>query len=208
VGEGRLPGHRGPVRRRVQRRARGDMAERFAGHVRRSGATVHHRVPGNAWSPWIRRRAEWWPCRGAEGSEGSVVPVIARGRARIVVHLDATAGTARIQGGPEIPQATAELLACDAEAQVLLREGRARQHADFLDGTFRFHAGGDDHRAYARSAGSRRTPWCRSRACISLPDHRNARDDLAAATVCRCPVRDLRPLRSRAGSTARMTIMP
>ncbi|MDT7650917.1 MAG: hypothetical protein QOI36_2323, partial [Pseudonocardiales bacterium] len=41
------------------------------------------------------------------------MPVVARGRARTAVHLDATAGTARIQGGPEIPQATAELLACD-----------------------------------------------------------------------------------------------
>lgn len=77
---------------------------------------------------------------GGEGTEGSdeggggvtagragAGPVVARGQARIVVHVDIASGTARISGGPEIPHATAERLACDAEAQVLLTDTRSNR---------------------------------------------------------------------------------
>lgn len=47
-------------------------------------------------------------------------PVVARGTAEVVVHLDGATGTARLAGGPEIPASTAERLACDARARVLL----------------------------------------------------------------------------------------
>jgi hypothetical protein len=47
-------------------------------------------------------------------------PVVERGQAQVIVHLDATTGTARLQGGPEIPASTAERLACDARVQALL----------------------------------------------------------------------------------------
>ncbi|GAA0902916.1 HNH endonuclease [Pseudonocardia zijingensis] len=49
-------------------------------------------------------------------------PVVERGTAQVVVHLDADSGTARIENGPEIPRTTAERLACDARVQVLLND--------------------------------------------------------------------------------------
>ncbi|WP_219420324.1 HNH endonuclease signature motif containing protein [Pseudonocardia nigra] len=51
---------------------------------------------------------------------GTNAPVVARGRAQVVVHLDVTTGTARINDGPELPPTTAERLACDARVQLLL----------------------------------------------------------------------------------------
>ncbi|HXV92864.1 MAG TPA: DUF222 domain-containing protein, partial [Pseudonocardia sp.] len=61
---------------------------------------------------------------GAADAAGSGVPVVARGEARVVVHVEAPGGTAAISGGPEVPAATAERLACDAQAQVLLHDRR------------------------------------------------------------------------------------
>jgi hypothetical protein len=49
-------------------------------------------------------------------------PVAERGQARVIVHLDASTGTARLDGGPEVPKSTAERLACDARVQVLLND--------------------------------------------------------------------------------------
>ncbi|TQM37890.1 HNH endonuclease signature motif containing protein [Pseudonocardia cypriaca] len=49
-------------------------------------------------------------------------PVVERGQARVIVHLDASTGAARLQGGPEVPRSTAERLACDARVQVLLND--------------------------------------------------------------------------------------
>jgi hypothetical protein len=48
------------------------------------------------------------------------VAVVERGKAQVIVHLDATTATARMEGGPEIPRSTAQRLACDARVQVLL----------------------------------------------------------------------------------------
>jgi Domain of unknown function (DUF222) len=61
----------------------------------------------------------------AGGDHDGSGPVVQRGTAQLIVHLDATTGTARLDGGPELPASTAERLACDARVQVLLndREG-------------------------------------------------------------------------------------
>jgi uncharacterized protein DUF222/HNH endonuclease len=48
--------------------------------------------------------------------------MVERGQAQVIVHLDASTGEARLEGGPEIPASTAERLACDARAQVLLND--------------------------------------------------------------------------------------
>jgi hypothetical protein len=52
-------------------------------------------------------------------------PVVVRGNAQVVVHLDAATGAAHIPGGPELAAATAARLVCDARVQLLLddREG-------------------------------------------------------------------------------------
>lgn len=49
-------------------------------------------------------------------------PVVRRNWTKIVVHVEATTGTARIPGGPDLPPATAERLACDAQVQLLLSD--------------------------------------------------------------------------------------
>ena len=73
---------------------------------------------------------------GGEGGGGGV-PVVDRGNAQVIVHLDAGTGAARLAGGPQIPASTAQRLACDARVQVLLDDrvgnrlylGRARRLA-------------------------------------------------------------------------------
>jgi hypothetical protein len=70
-------------------------------------------------------------------NRGADDEVVERGQARVIVHLDATTGAARLDGGPEIPDTTAERLACDARVQALLNDrtgnrmylGRARRLA-------------------------------------------------------------------------------
>jgi hypothetical protein len=53
---------------------------------------------------------------------GAAGPVVERGNAQVIVHVDAATGAARLQDGPEVPAATAERLACDARVQVLLND--------------------------------------------------------------------------------------
>jgi hypothetical protein len=48
--------------------------------------------------------------------------VVERGNGQVIVHLDATTGTARLEDGPEVPASTAQRLACDARVQVLLTD--------------------------------------------------------------------------------------
>lgn len=50
----------------------------------------------------------------------SAAPTVASGQAHIVVHV--TTAAAALRGGPEIPANTAERLACDGSAQVLLED--------------------------------------------------------------------------------------
>ncbi|WP_345607366.1 HNH endonuclease signature motif containing protein, partial [Pseudonocardia adelaidensis] len=54
-------------------------------------------------------------------------PVVERGDARVVVHVEVPTGTARIEDGPEIPATTAERLACDARVQALLDDRRGNR---------------------------------------------------------------------------------
>lgn len=104
------------------------------------GAPVRHPVPAPP---------QGWQERADEESPGAVVDRVAarradalvelataralldtgptgsgvlRGQARVSVRIDASTGTAALVGGPEIPQATAERLACDARVQVLLED--------------------------------------------------------------------------------------
>jgi uncharacterized protein DUF222/HNH endonuclease len=60
-------------------------------------------------------------------SGGESGPVVERGTAQVIVHLDATTGTARLDDGPEIPDSTAERLACDARVQLLLDDRRGNR---------------------------------------------------------------------------------
>lgn len=59
-----------------------------------------------------------------DDASGASRSTVRRGQADVVVQVDVTAGAASIVGGPEIATATAERLACDARAQVLLRDTR------------------------------------------------------------------------------------
>jgi Domain of unknown function (DUF222) len=56
------------------------------------------------------------------GTDEEAGPVVERGQAQVIVHLDASTGAARLEGGPEVPASTAERLACDARVQVLLND--------------------------------------------------------------------------------------
>ncbi len=68
---------------------------------------------------------------------GDTNQTVDRGGAQVIVHLDASTGASRLEGGPDIPASTAERLACDARVQVLLNDrtgnrmylGRARRLA-------------------------------------------------------------------------------
>lgn len=55
-----------------------------------------------------------------QGSDEATAPVVARGSADVVVHLEIADGAARVADGTEISTATAERLACDGRARVLL----------------------------------------------------------------------------------------
>jgi len=46
--------------------------------------------------------------------------VVERGNAEVIIHVDASTGTARLDGGPTLAPATAQRLLCDAAVQLLL----------------------------------------------------------------------------------------
>ncbi|BBG05060.1 MULTISPECIES: DUF222 domain-containing protein [Pseudonocardia] len=75
-------------------------------------------APGPAAAPDGARRAD--ALLELVRRQGTDAPVVARGEARVVVHIDASTGTARLADGPEIPGPTAERLACDARSRALL----------------------------------------------------------------------------------------
>ncbi len=54
-------------------------------------------------------------------------PVVERGNTQVIMHLDVGTGAARLEGGPEVPAATAERLACDARVQALLDDRRSNR---------------------------------------------------------------------------------
>jgi hypothetical protein len=54
-------------------------------------------------------------------------PVVERGNAQVIVHVDAATGAARLEGGPEVSRPTAERLGCDARVQALLNDRRGNR---------------------------------------------------------------------------------
>jgi hypothetical protein len=78
--------------------------------------------PGPATDRVAARRADALLVLVNGHADGESGPVVERGTAQVIVHLDASTGTARLQGGPEVPASTAERLACDARVQVLLND--------------------------------------------------------------------------------------
>jgi hypothetical protein len=64
---------------------------------------------------------------GHTDADSESAPVVERGRAQVIVHLDAAIATARLEGGPEVPNTTAERLACDARVQVLLNDRKSNR---------------------------------------------------------------------------------
>ncbi|TQM44302.1 HNH endonuclease signature motif containing protein [Pseudonocardia cypriaca] len=78
--------------------------------------------PGPAVDRVAARRADALLALVSSSSKQESEPVVTRGPAQVIVHLDASTGAARLQGGPEVPASTAERLACDARVQVLLND--------------------------------------------------------------------------------------
>jgi uncharacterized protein DUF222 len=61
------------------------------------------------------------------GHDDESGPVVERGNTQVIVHLEASTGAARLEGGPEIPSSTAERLACDARVHALLNDRRGNR---------------------------------------------------------------------------------
>jgi hypothetical protein len=78
--------------------------------------------PGPAEDCVAARRADALLTLAKRSDSSESGPVVERGQAQLIVHVDAATGAARLDGGPEIPDATAERLACDARAQLLLND--------------------------------------------------------------------------------------
>ncbi|HEX2300577.1 MAG TPA: DUF222 domain-containing protein [Pseudonocardiaceae bacterium] len=78
--------------------------------------------PGPATDRLAARRADALLALVTRQAGGDNAPVVDRGAAQVIVHLDASTGAARVQGGPEVPASIAQRLACDARVQVLLND--------------------------------------------------------------------------------------
>jgi hypothetical protein len=78
--------------------------------------------PGPAADRVAARRADALLALVNGGTDDEAGPVVDRGQAQVVVHVDASTGAARLEGGPEVPDSTAERLSCDAQVQVLLND--------------------------------------------------------------------------------------
>ncbi|WP_147258315.1 HNH endonuclease signature motif containing protein [Pseudonocardia hierapolitana] len=87
-------------------------------------ARAREQEPGPAADRVAARRADalLTLVNGHTHSDEGSGPVVERGKAQVIVHLDATTGTARLDDGPEVAYSTAERLACDARVQVLLND--------------------------------------------------------------------------------------
>ncbi|MDQ2707679.1 MAG: HNH endonuclease [Actinomycetota bacterium] len=77
--------------------------------------------PGEVADPVAARRADALHALAA----GGAAPASGQ-RTRVVLHLDEVTRTFRIDGGPAVPQTTAERMACDAEVQLLLSDRGSR----------------------------------------------------------------------------------
>lgn len=138
-------------------------------------APVAHPVPDTP-SDWRQRGTEHAPGAVVDRSDAARAdalsmlvagaaapdrgPGVVRGQAQVVVHVDATAGTARVQGGPELPAGTTERLACDARAQVLLED--TSRNRLYLGRSRRLASPAQIAALTARDAGRCRFPGCRS----------------------------------------------
>jgi hypothetical protein len=83
--------------------------------------------PGPAADRVAARRADSLLALVKGQADGEAGPVVERGTAQVIVHLDADTGAAHLQGGPEVPTSTAERLSCDARVQVLLNDRKTNR---------------------------------------------------------------------------------
>ncbi|ALE84002.1 hypothetical protein XF36_13320 [Pseudonocardia sp. HH130629-09] len=99
---------------------------RVGPHERAREAAEH--APGAVVDTLAARRADALLDLVTCAGDGDGGPVVSRPGTRVTVVVDAATGSARLDGGPEIPAPTAERLACDARARVLLTD----RHANHL----------------------------------------------------------------------------
>jgi hypothetical protein len=78
--------------------------------------------PGPAVDRVAARRADALLTLVDGGADAEAGPLVERGQAQVIVHIDASTGAARLAGGPEVSASTADRLSCDARVQVLLND--------------------------------------------------------------------------------------
>ncbi|MCO7194901.1 HNH endonuclease signature motif containing protein [Pseudonocardia sp. McavD-2-B] len=88
---------------------------------------TEEQTPGAVVDTLAARRADALLDLVVRGPGAAGAAVVERGAARVTVVVDAGTGTARLAGGPEIAASTAERLACDARARVLLTDRAANR---------------------------------------------------------------------------------
>ncbi|WP_308817148.1 HNH endonuclease signature motif containing protein [Pseudonocardia alni] len=88
---------------------------------------TEERTPGAVVDTLAARRADALLDLVVREPGAAGAAVVERGAARVTVVVDAGTGTARLAGGPEIAASTAERLACDARARVLLTDRAANR---------------------------------------------------------------------------------
>ncbi|GAA4973957.1 DUF222 domain-containing protein [Pseudonocardia tropica] len=98
---------------------------RVGPHERAREAAEH--APGAVVDTLAARRADALLHLATRAGDDTGGPVVSRPDTLVTVVVDAATGTARLDGGPEIPAPTAERLACDARARVLLTDRQANR---------------------------------------------------------------------------------
>ncbi len=88
---------------------------------------TEEQTPGAVVDTLAARRVDALLGLVVRGPGAAGAAVVERGAARVTVVVDAGTGTARLAGGPEIAASTAERLACDARARVLLTDRAANR---------------------------------------------------------------------------------
>ncbi|WP_226356905.1 DUF222 domain-containing protein [Pseudonocardia sp. ICBG601] len=133
---------------------------RVGPHERAREAAEH--APGAVVDTLAARRADALLHLATRDGDDTGGPVVSRPDTRVTVVVDAATGTARLDGGPEIPAPTAERLACDARARVLLTD----RHANHLYlGRSRRLAGPGQIAALSAAGVAEGRPGCRFPGC-------------------------------------------
>ncbi|MBN9756380.1 hypothetical protein Ae406Ps2_1143 [Pseudonocardia sp. Ae406_Ps2] len=133
---------------------------RVGPHERAREAAEH--APGAVVDTLAARRADALLDLVTREGDDEGGPVVSRPGTRVTVVDDATTGSARLDGGPEIPAPTAERLACDARARVLLTD----RHANHLYlGRSRRLAGPSQIAALSAAGAAEGRPGCRFPGC-------------------------------------------